>query len=133
MQGCNSCGVFYICVLLCLNSTSVSYVFMILKGNAPVASVYAGESCVQLKGAEIIAQLYHYLRLVTLCMLFSKKPFPVFLESAGYSQEDVLLQKPKAGVCNCITTTLLFGFISQLYSSVLIVKTKILKFLFAAS
>lgn len=68
------------------------------QGNAPVASVYAGESCVQLKGAEIIAQLYHYLRLVTLCMLFSKKPFPVFLESAGYSQEDVLLQKPKAGL-----------------------------------
>ncbi|KAL3348077.1 hypothetical protein AABB24_021629 [Solanum stoloniferum] len=68
------------------------------QGNAPVASVYAGESCVQLKGDEIIAQLYHYLRLVTLCMLFSKKPFPVFLESAGYSQEDVLLQKPKAGL-----------------------------------
>ncbi|XP_055818367.1 uncharacterized protein LOC129887328 [Solanum dulcamara] len=68
------------------------------QGNAPVASIYAGESCVQLKGDEIIAQLYHYLRLVTLCMLFSKKPFPVFLESAGYSQEDVLLQKPKAGL-----------------------------------
>ncbi|KAK4737636.1 hypothetical protein R3W88_001333 [Solanum pinnatisectum] len=68
------------------------------QGNAPVASVYAGESCVQLKGDDIIAQLYHYLRLVTLCMLFSKKPFPVFLESAGYSQEDVLLQKPKAGL-----------------------------------
>ncbi|MCD7467341.1 hypothetical protein HAX54_004745 [Datura stramonium] len=68
------------------------------QGNVPVASVYAGESCVQLKGDEIIAQLYHYLRLVTLCMLFSKKPFPVFLESAGYSQEDVLLQKPKAGL-----------------------------------
>ncbi|KAF3630259.1 hypothetical protein FXO37_28535 [Capsicum annuum] len=68
------------------------------QGNAPVASVYAGESCLQLKGDEIIAQLYHYLRLVTLCMLFSKKPFPVFLESAGYSQEDVLLQKPKAGL-----------------------------------
>ena len=31
-------------------------------------------------------------------MLFSKKPFPVFLESAGFSEKNVLLQKPKAGV-----------------------------------
>ncbi|CAA3022120.1 lipase calmodulin-binding heat-shock [Olea europaea subsp. europaea] len=31
-------------------------------------------------------------------MLFSKKPFHVFLESAGYSDVDVLLQKPKAGL-----------------------------------
>lgn len=31
-------------------------------------------------------------------MLFSKKPFPVFLESAGFSGVDVLLQKPKAGL-----------------------------------
>ncbi|KAL3505679.1 hypothetical protein ACH5RR_031061 [Cinchona calisaya] len=68
------------------------------QGNLQVASVYAGENSVQLKGVEIIAQLYHYLKLLTLCMLFSKKPFPVFLESAGYSQEDVLLQKPKAGL-----------------------------------
>lgn len=67
-----------------------------------VASVYAGDNCLQLKGADIIAQLYEYLRLLTLCYLFSKKPFPVFLETAGYCQEDVLLQKPKAGVCNCI-------------------------------
>ncbi|XP_059632767.1 uncharacterized protein LOC132275320 isoform X2 [Cornus florida] len=68
------------------------------KGNLQVASVYAGENCVQLKGPEMIAELNHCLRLLTLCMLFSKKPFPVFLESAGYSQADVLLQKPKAGL-----------------------------------
>lgn len=68
------------------------------QGNVQVASVYAGENSIQLKGPEIIAELKHYLRLLTLCMLFSKKPFPVFLESAGYSEADVLLQKPKAGI-----------------------------------
>ncbi|KAF5752176.1 Mono-/di-acylglycerol lipase [Tripterygium wilfordii] len=68
------------------------------QGNLHVASVYAGENCMQLKGPEIIAELKNLLRLLTLSMLFSKKPFPVFLESAGYSQEDVLLQKPKAGL-----------------------------------
>ncbi|KAJ4722101.1 Lipase [Melia azedarach] len=68
------------------------------QGNSHVASVYAGSDCVQLKGPEIIAELNSLLRLLTLCMLFSKKPFPVFLESAGYSQEEVLLQKPKAGL-----------------------------------
>nr|KJB34654.1 hypothetical protein B456_006G077000 [Gossypium raimondii] len=31
-------------------------------------------------------------------MFFSKKPFPVFLDFAGYSEEDVLLHKPKAGL-----------------------------------
>ncbi|XXG52434.1 hypothetical protein AAC387_Pa03g0778 [Persea americana] len=68
------------------------------QGNLQVASVYAGSGCVKLTGPEITAELVHLLRLLTFCMLFSKKPFPVFLESAGYSQEDVLLQEPKAGL-----------------------------------
>lgn len=68
------------------------------QGNLQVASVYAGCNSVQLKGPEIIAELNYYLRLLTLCMLFSKKSFPVFLETAGYTQADVLLQKPKAGL-----------------------------------
>jgi len=72
---------------------------IILQGDLHVASVYAGSDCVQLTGPEIVAELKYYLRLLTLCMFFSKKPFPVFLESAGYSEADVLLQKPKAGVC----------------------------------
>lgn len=75
---------------------------MCLQGNVQVASVYAGSNCIQLKGQDIVAELNKFLRLVTLCMLFSKKPFPVFLESAGYSQEDVLFQKPKAAVCYCL-------------------------------
>ncbi|GAB4850844.1 hypothetical protein Ancab_030145 [Ancistrocladus abbreviatus] len=68
------------------------------QGNLPVASVYAGSDSVQLRGPTIGAELKYYLRLLTLCMLFSKKPFPVFLETAGYSEADVLLQKPKAGL-----------------------------------
>ncbi|XP_022760603.1 uncharacterized protein LOC111306882 isoform X1 [Durio zibethinus] len=68
------------------------------QGNLQVASVYAGNNCVELKGQEIKKELNNLLRLLTLCMLFSKKPFPVFLESAGYSQEYVLLHKPKAGL-----------------------------------
>lgn len=64
-----------------------------------MASVYAGNNCVELKGQEIKKELSNLLRFLTLCMLFSKKPFPVFLETAGYSQEDVLLHKPKAEVC----------------------------------
>ncbi|XVF28272.1 hypothetical protein REPUB_Repub15cG0015500 [Reevesia pubescens] len=68
------------------------------QGNLQVASVYAGNNCVELKGQEIKKELNNLLRLLTLCMLFSKKPFPVFLDSACYSQEDVLLHKPKAGL-----------------------------------
>ncbi|KAF8401416.1 hypothetical protein HHK36_012355 [Tetracentron sinense] len=68
------------------------------QGNLQVASIYAGSNCIQLKGPEITLEITYLLRLLTLCMLFSKKPFPVFLESAGYSKEDVLLQEPKAGL-----------------------------------
>ncbi|KAG6756923.1 hypothetical protein POTOM_037222 [Populus tomentosa] len=68
------------------------------QGNLHVAGVYAGGNSVQLKGPDIIAEMYDLLRLLTLCMYFSKKPFPIFLELAGFSKEDVLIQKPKAGV-----------------------------------
>lgn len=68
------------------------------QGNLDVASTYASKNCIQLKGPEIMTELIHLLRLLNLCMLFSKKSFPVFLESAGYALEDVLLQEPKAGV-----------------------------------
>ncbi|KAE8679932.1 putative Chaperone DnaJ-domain superfamily protein [Hibiscus syriacus] len=66
------------------------------QGNFQVASVYGGDNCLELNGEEIKKELNNLLRLLTLCMLFSKKPFPVFLDSAGHSQEDVLLHKPKA-------------------------------------
>ncbi|KAK3016354.1 hypothetical protein RJ639_005738 [Escallonia herrerae] len=74
------------------------YIANASQGNLQVASVYAGDTCLQLKGPEIVEELKLYLRLLTLCMLFSKKPFPVFLDSAGYTQADVFLQKPKAGL-----------------------------------
>lgn len=45
-----------------------------------------------------MAELIYLLKLLNLCFLFSKKPFLVFLETAGYSQEDVLIHEPKAGV-----------------------------------
>ncbi|GLT99065.1 hypothetical protein SLE2022_165320 [Rubroshorea leprosula] len=67
-----------------------------VEGNLQVASLYAGNNSVELKGPEIISELNSLLRLLTLCMLFSKKPFPVFLASAGYSEDDVLLQKAEA-------------------------------------
>ncbi|CAO2832178.1 unnamed protein product [Amaranthus hypochondriacus] len=68
------------------------------QGDFQVASVYASDDCIQLKGPEIVSELKYFLRLLTMCMLFSKKPFPVFLESSGYTEADVLLQKPKAGL-----------------------------------
>ncbi|KAL9691881.1 hypothetical protein QQ045_012308 [Rhodiola kirilowii] len=66
--------------------------------NMQVANVFAGSNCKLLGGPGIIAELYNLLRLLTLCMLFSKKPFPVFLDSGGFSESDVLLQKPKAAL-----------------------------------
>ena len=74
-------------------------IIFLLQGNLQIASEFAGNNCVQLKGPEIMSDLIHLSRLLTLCMLFSKKQFPVFLESAGFSEEEVLIQEPKAGVC----------------------------------
>lgn len=91
----------FVSVCVCVN----------LQGNLQVASVYAGSDCVQLKGDEIIVELYELLRLLTLCMLFSKKPFPVFLDSAGLTLDDVLLQKPKAAVC----FVLIHSYVSMLF------------------
>ena len=68
------------------------------QGNLSVASIYAGNDSVELKGAEVIADLKYLLNLLTLCWHFSKKPFPLFLEATGYTAEDVLMQEPKAGV-----------------------------------
>ncbi|KAL9277193.1 hypothetical protein ACSQ67_025260 [Phaseolus vulgaris] len=66
-----------------------------------VASVYGGSGCVELKGPEVVADLEKLLRLLTLCMLFSKKLFPQFLDSVGFSQDHVLLHSPKVEVLTC--------------------------------
>jgi hypothetical protein len=57
------------------------------------------EKSEELKGPEILAEIKEFIHLITVCMHFSKKPFPQFLEATGYSQECVLLQEAKAGVC----------------------------------
>ncbi|GAV61432.1 Lipase_3 domain-containing protein/Lipase3_N domain-containing protein [Cephalotus follicularis] len=68
------------------------------QGNLHVSSVFGGKESVQLKGPQIISELRYLLNLLTLCWHFSKKPFPLFLEETGYSEENVLLQEPKAGI-----------------------------------
>ncbi|XP_039127938.1 diacylglycerol lipase-beta-like [Dioscorea cayenensis subsp. rotundata] len=55
-----------------------------------------GVNFIELKGPEVIAELAHQLKLLTLCTLFTAKKFPKFLKSAGYSQQQVL-QKSKPG------------------------------------
>ncbi|ONI15356.1 hypothetical protein PRUPE_3G038800 [Prunus persica] len=68
------------------------------QGNLHVDGVFGGIDSQQLKGSQIIAELKYLLNLLTLCWHFSKKPFPLFLEETGYSEENVLLQEPKAGI-----------------------------------
>ncbi|URD90610.1 Lipase (class 3) [Musa troglodytarum] len=68
------------------------------RGNREVASVFAGSNCIELKGCGIMVDLIHMLRLLNLCFLFSKKPYAVLLESAGYTEDDVLHKEPKAGL-----------------------------------
>ncbi|XP_048536288.1 uncharacterized protein LOC125514953 [Triticum urartu] len=77
------------------------------QGNLSVASIYAGDDSVELKGASVVTDLRYLLNLLTLCWHFSKKPFPLFLEATGYSMEDVLMQEPKAGILKPAFTILL--------------------------
>ncbi|KAL7113992.1 hypothetical protein ACP275_04G093900 [Erythranthe tilingii] len=67
---------------------------------------FGGKDSLQLRGPEIAAELKYLLNLLTLCWHFSKKPFPLFLEETGYSQEDVILQEPKAGILKPAFTVL---------------------------
>jgi hypothetical protein len=64
----------------------------------PVARIYAGNESVELRGVTVLEELKYLLNLLILCWHFSKKPFPLFLEATGYSNNDVILQEPKAGV-----------------------------------
>ncbi|PON34240.1 Mono-/di-acylglycerol lipase [Parasponia andersonii] len=68
------------------------------QGHLHVGNVFGGKDSQRLKGPEIVAELRYLLNLLTLCWHFSKKPFPLFLEETGYSEENVLLQEPKAGI-----------------------------------
>lgn len=86
---------------LVLDLKNVKFITLHLQGNLHVGYVFGGKDSQQLKGPEIIAELRYLLNLLTLCWHFSKKPFPLFLEETGYSEENVLLQEPKAGVSWC--------------------------------
>uniref|UniRef100_A0ACD5ZCI6 Uncharacterized protein n=1 Tax=Avena sativa TaxID=4498 RepID=A0ACD5ZCI6_AVESA len=77
------------------------------QGNLSIASIYAGDDSVELKGAPVVTELKYLLSLLTLCWHFSKKPFPLFLETTGYSAEDVLMQEPKAGILKPAFTILI--------------------------
>uniref|UniRef100_A0A0R0ISW8 Tify domain-containing protein n=1 Tax=Glycine max TaxID=3847 RepID=A0A0R0ISW8_SOYBN len=68
------------------------------QGNYHVGSEFCGKDSVQLKGSEITVELKYLLNLLTLCWHFSKKPFPLFLEETGYTEENVLLREAKAGI-----------------------------------
>ncbi|KAK7363538.1 hypothetical protein VNO77_05684 [Canavalia gladiata] len=70
--------------------------FMRKQGDLAVASVYGGSGSVKLKGPKVVVELRELLRLLTLCMLFSKKPFHDFLDASGFSLHHVLLHNPKA-------------------------------------
>ncbi|KAM7253682.1 hypothetical protein ACFE04_021836 [Oxalis oulophora] len=76
------------------------------QGNLLVSSVFGGKDCIQLSGPQLIEQLKYLLNLLTLCWHFSKKPFPLFLEETGFSEENVLLQEPKAGILKPAFTVL---------------------------
>lgn len=103
---------------LCWNFDILTFFLCIyvLQGSLHVASIYAGKESIQLQGTSIIAELKYLLNLLTLCWHFSKKPFPIFLEATGYSQEDVLFQEPKAGVSD--DQLLLLGF-GKFFSSLI--------------
>ncbi|KAH6758173.1 Mono-/di-acylglycerol lipase [Perilla frutescens var. frutescens] len=77
------------------------------QGNLQVGREFGGNDSLRLKGAEIAAELRYLLNLLTLCWHFSKKSFPLFLEETGYSQVDVILQEPKAGILKPAFTVLI--------------------------
>ncbi|KAH7307334.1 hypothetical protein KP509_22G054800 [Ceratopteris richardii] len=77
------------------------------QGQSQVVNAYAGEGNIELRGRDIVAEVKELLILITACIHFSKKPFPQFLELAGYSLESVLLQEPKAGLLKPAFTILL--------------------------
>ncbi|XP_051119268.1 uncharacterized protein LOC127243342 isoform X2 [Andrographis paniculata] len=76
------------------------------QGQLHVSREFGGKESLQLKGPEIAAELRYLLNLLTFCWHFSKKPFPLFLEETGFSEEDVLLQEPKAGILKPAFTVL---------------------------
>ncbi|CAM6057870.1 unnamed protein product [Sphagnum tenellum] len=76
------------------------------QGQLHVAGVYAGGENQQLHGPGVLIEMRELLRLLTLCMHFSKKSFPLFLEASGFKADQVLLQEGKAGLLKPAFTVL---------------------------
>ncbi|KAG0619445.1 hypothetical protein M758_4G140700 [Ceratodon purpureus] len=77
------------------------------QGNEHVAEAFINEESEQIDGLNIMVELQEYLRVLVLCMHFSKKPFPNFLEAIGFKSNQVLLEEGKAGILKPAFTVLL--------------------------
>lgn len=69
-----------------------------VQGQLNVASVFAADENQQLRGPAVVGEMKELLRLLTVCMHFSKKTFPHFLEVTGFTRDQVLLEEGRAGV-----------------------------------
>jgi len=65
-----------------------------------VAKAFINEESQQINGPSILDELREYLRVLLICMHFSKKSFPNFLEAIGFKSDQVLHEEGKAGVRN---------------------------------
>jgi hypothetical protein len=70
-----------------------------------VASVFAADETQELQGPLVLAEMKDLLRLLTVCMHFSKKTFPAFLEATGFTRDQVLLEEGRAGVSSTFCPT----------------------------
>lgn len=67
-----------------------------------VAAVYVGDENEQLGGPGLLMEMKELLRLLTVCMHFSKKTYPKFLEATGFTRDQVILEEGRAGVSYCL-------------------------------
>nr|PNR43353.1 hypothetical protein PHYPA_015733 [Physcomitrium patens] len=72
-----------------------------------VAKAFAIDGSKQIDGLNMLSELREYLRVLIMCMHFSKKPFPLFLEAIGFNVDQVLLEEGKAGILKPAFTVLL--------------------------
>lgn len=70
----------------------------VVQGQLNVASVFGADENQQLHGSSVLADMKELLRLLTICIHFSKKTFPQFLEVTGFTRDQVLLEEGRAGV-----------------------------------
>lgn len=76
------------------------------QGQLNVASVFGGDDTQQLHGADVLAEMKELLRLLTICIHFSKKTFPHFLEVTEFTRDQVLLEEGRAALLKPAFTVL---------------------------